>query len=51
MAALHDEPDLDFALLADLAGVDIGTEMQVVYHLFSAKDARLAARDRGRPPA
>ena len=37
MAALHDEPDLDFALLADLAGVDIGTEMQVVYHLFSAK--------------
>ena len=37
MAALHDEPDLDFALLADLAGVDTGSEMQVVYHLYSAK--------------
>ena len=36
MAALHDEPDLDFALLPDLAGVDTGSHMQVVYHLWSA---------------
>jgi NADH:ubiquinone oxidoreductase subunit C len=35
--ALHDEPDLDFAVLADLAGVDTGDHMQVVYHLWSAK--------------
>ena len=35
-AALHDEPDLGFTMLADLAGVDTGTEMQVVYHLWSA---------------
>jgi NADH-quinone oxidoreductase subunit C len=35
--ALHDEPDLDFAILADLAGVDTGDHMQVVYHLWSAK--------------
>ncbi len=34
--ALHDEPDFDFRLLADLAGVDTGTTMQVVYHLWSA---------------
>ena len=37
LAALHDEPDLDFAVLADLAGVDTGDHMQVVYHLWSAK--------------
>jgi NADH-quinone oxidoreductase subunit C len=37
MTALHDEPDLDFAILADLAGVDTGAAMQVVYHLWSAK--------------
>jgi NADH-quinone oxidoreductase subunit C len=36
MAALHDERDLDYRVLADLAGVDTGTEMQVVYHLWSA---------------
>ena len=35
LRALHDEPDLRFELLADLAGVDTGTEMQVVYHLWS----------------
>ncbi len=35
LRALHDEPDLDFAVLADLAGVDTGREMQVVYHLWS----------------
>ena len=33
--ALHDEPALDFQMLADLAGVDTGSEMQVVYHLWS----------------
>jgi len=36
LRALHDEPELNFQLLADLAGVDTGTEMQVVYHLWSA---------------
>jgi NADH-quinone oxidoreductase subunit C len=35
MAALHDERDLDFRFLADLAGVDTGTEMQVAYHLWT----------------
>jgi NADH-quinone oxidoreductase subunit C len=34
--ALHDEPELRFELLADLAGVDTGEHMQVVYHLWSA---------------
>ena len=33
--ALHDEADLRFVVLADLAGVDTGTSMQVVYHLWS----------------
>jgi len=37
MTALHDEPDLDFGVLADLAGVDTGDHMQVVYHVWSAK--------------
>ena len=37
LRALHDEPDLEFTVLADLAGVDTGTHMQVVYHLWSAK--------------
>ena len=36
LRALHDEPDLGFVMLADLAGVDTGSEMQVVYHLWSA---------------
>ena len=36
LRALHDERDLDFRMLADLAGVDTGTHMQVVYHLWSA---------------
>ena len=36
MTALHDEPDLAFEVLADLAGVDTGTHMQVAYHLWSA---------------
>ena len=36
MRTLHDDPDLAFVVLADLAGVDTGTHMQVVYHLWSA---------------
>ena len=36
MRELHDEPAFDFQLLADLAGVDTGTHMQVVYHLWSS---------------
>ena len=35
LRALHDEPELNFGVLADLAGVDTGTTMQVVYHLWS----------------
>jgi NADH-quinone oxidoreductase subunit C len=35
LRALHDEPDLRFTYLADLAGVDTGIVMQVVYHLWS----------------
>ena len=34
MRALHDEPEFRFRLLADLAGVDTGDVMQVVYHLW-----------------
>jgi NADH:ubiquinone oxidoreductase subunit C len=36
LRALHDEPDLRFELLADLAGVDTGETMEVAYHLWSA---------------
>jgi NADH-quinone oxidoreductase subunit C len=36
LRALLDEPELAFTILADLAGVDTGTEMQVAYHLWSA---------------
>jgi NADH-quinone oxidoreductase subunit C len=36
LRALHDEPEFDFAVLADLSGVDTGTQMQVTYHLWSA---------------
>lgn len=36
LQALRDEPAFDFRLLADLAGVDTGSRMQVVYHLWSA---------------
>ena len=35
LTALHDEPDLHFQFLSDLAGVDTGVVMQVVYHLWS----------------
>jgi len=36
MRTLHDDPELAFEILADLAGVDTGDHMQVVYHLWSA---------------
>ena len=35
LRTLHDEPEFRFRILADLAGVDTGTVMQVVYHLWS----------------
>ena len=35
MRTLHDDPDFRFRLLADICGVDTGTTMQVVYHLWS----------------
>lgn len=35
LTLLHDEPAFSFELLADLCGVDTGTTMQVVYHLWS----------------
>jgi NADH-quinone oxidoreductase subunit C len=35
LTALHDEPDFHFQFLSDLAGVDTGVVMQVVYHLWS----------------
>jgi len=35
MRLLHDDPDLRFELLADLSGVDTGTTLEVVYHLWS----------------
>ena len=36
LRALYDEPAFGFQLLADLAGVDTGDAMEVVYHLWSA---------------
>jgi NADH-quinone oxidoreductase subunit C len=35
LRSLHDDPDLRFTFLSDLCGVDTGTHMQVVYHLWS----------------
>ena len=35
LGILHDDPDLRFRMLADLAGVDTGEHFQVVYHLWS----------------
>jgi NADH-quinone oxidoreductase subunit C len=35
LTMLHDAVDLRFEILADLCGVDTGTTMQVVYHLWS----------------
>ncbi|HET9416780.1 MAG TPA: NADH-quinone oxidoreductase subunit C [Candidatus Limnocylindria bacterium] len=39
MTLLRDDPDLDFWMLADQAGVDYGVDahFEVVYHLFSSK--------------
>jgi NADH-quinone oxidoreductase subunit C len=37
--ALHDEPAFGFEFLSDLAGVDTGNHMQVVYHLWSTTTA------------
>ena len=39
LRTLHDDVELRFELLADLAGVDTGTHMQVVYHLWSVTSA------------
>ena len=35
LRTLHDDPAFRFEILADLAGVDTGDSMQVVYHLWS----------------
>ncbi len=35
LRTLHDDPPFRFEYLSDLAGVDTGTHMQVVYHLWS----------------
>jgi len=35
LRTLHDDPELRFTYLSDLAGVDTGVVMQVVYHLWS----------------
>ena len=35
LRTLHDDAEFAFAVLADLAGVDTGDTMQVVYHLWS----------------
>jgi NADH:ubiquinone oxidoreductase subunit C len=37
MRTLHDDEQFEFELLSDLAGVDTGTEMWVVYHLWSPR--------------
>jgi NADH-quinone oxidoreductase subunit C len=36
MRTLHDDPAFAFEILADLAGIDTGSHMQVAYHLWSA---------------
>jgi len=35
MTLLHDDPGFRFLILSDLCGVDTGSAMQVVYHLWS----------------
>jgi NADH-quinone oxidoreductase subunit C len=35
MTTLHDDAEFRFLILSDLCGVDTGTTMQVVYHLWS----------------
>ena len=37
MSRLHDDEEFGFELLADIAGVDTGAEMWVVYHLYSPR--------------
>ena len=37
MRTLHDDEQFEFELLSDLAGVDTGSEMWVVYHLWSPR--------------
>ena len=37
LRTLHDDPELEFVVLADVSGVDTGDHMQVVYHLWSAR--------------
>jgi NADH:ubiquinone oxidoreductase subunit C len=37
MRRLHDDEQFEFQLLADVCGVDTGTEMWVVYHLYSVR--------------
>lgn len=37
MQALHDEPEFEFGMLVDLAGVDTGNQLQVVYHVWSRR--------------
>jgi NADH:ubiquinone oxidoreductase subunit C len=39
MRSLRDEPELRYEILADVAGVDTGRTMQVVYHLWSPLSA------------
>ena len=46
LRALYDEPAFGFQLLADLAGVDTGDSMQVVYHLWSTTSPILSDRDK-----
>jgi NADH-quinone oxidoreductase subunit C len=36
MRELHDDPELGFVILADVCGVDTGTALQAVYHLWSS---------------
>ncbi|MBI2762518.1 MAG: NADH-quinone oxidoreductase subunit C [Chloroflexi bacterium] len=58
LRALHDEPEFRFLMLSDLAGVDTGEQMQVVYHLWSETTsdwlrvvAEGIARDEPRTPS
>jgi NADH-quinone oxidoreductase subunit C len=36
---VQDDPDLEFVILADVCGVDTGTTLQTVYHVWSNKSA------------
>jgi NADH-quinone oxidoreductase subunit C len=39
LRTLQDDPDLEFVILADVCGVDTGTTLQTVYHLWSNKSS------------